>query len=77
MVQKIDFAKDFFGKQTYLTVSPELHIEATVLGTNRDGYCMTTAFCAERSKNPMHLVEFLMPEFIILKIYKNFIEHMI
>jgi asparaginyl-tRNA synthetase len=70
-------AKNFFGKRTYLTVSSQLHLEARVLGAKRDGYCMTTAFHAESSKSPMHLAEFLMPVFIILKIYKNFIEHMV
>jgi len=63
---KIDFTKDFFGRQTYLTVSSQLHLEATVLGTKRDGYCMTTAFRAEPSKSPMHLAEFLMPEWEII-----------
>lgn len=64
--EKIDFTKDFFGKRTYLTVSSQLHLEATVLGTKRDGYCMTTAFRAEPSKSPMHLAEFLMPEWEII-----------
>jgi asparaginyl-tRNA synthetase len=65
-VKSIDWSKDFFGKQTYLTVSSQLHLEATVLGTKRDSYCMTTAFRAEPSKSPMHLAEFLMPEWEII-----------
>lgn len=46
-------------------MSSQLHLEATVLGTKRDGYCMTTAFRAEPSKGPLHLAEFLMPEWEI------------
>lgn len=58
----IDFSEDFFGKRVYLTVSSQLHLEATVCGTGKDGYVMTTAFRAEQSKGPLHLAEFLMPE---------------
>lgn len=60
--KQIDFSKDFFGKRVFLTVSSQLHLEATVCGTGRDGYVMTTAFRAEPSKGPLHLAEFLMPE---------------
>lgn len=59
---KIDWSKDFLHKHLYLTVSSQLHLEATVLGTRRDGYCMTTAFRAEPSSGPLHLAEFMMPE---------------
>lgn len=61
-----DFSKDFFGKQVYLTVSSQLHLEATVLGTRLDGYCMTPAFRAEPSTGPLHLAEFLMPEWELI-----------
>lgn len=57
-----DYSKDFFGCQTYMTVSSQLHLEATVCGTLTHGYCMTTAFRAEPSTGPLHLAEFLMPE---------------
>lgn len=57
-----NYATDFFHKQVYLTVSSQLHLEATVCGTLRDGYCMTTAFRAEPSTGPLHLAEFCMPE---------------
>lgn len=59
---QIDWSQDFFHKHLYLTVSSQLHLEATVLGTRHDGYCMTTAFRAEPSSGPLHLAEFLMPE---------------
>lgn len=57
-----DNKEDFFDKPVYLTVSGQLHLEATVCGTLRDSYCMTTAFRAESSKSPLHLAEFCMPE---------------
>lgn len=63
----VDFTKDFFGKQVYLTVSSQLHLEATVCGTMNDGYCMTTAFRAEPSKGPLHLAEFCMVEWEVLE----------
>lgn len=59
---KSDHSKDFFGCQTYMTVSSQLHLEASVCGTLSDGYCMTTAFRAEPSTGFCHLAEFLMPE---------------
>lgn len=62
----IDWTKDFFGQRVYLTVSSQLHLEATVLGAKRDGYCMTTAFRAEPSDTTSHLAEFLMPEWEII-----------
>lgn len=65
-IEHQDYAKDFFSKRAFLTVSSQLHLEATVLGTKRDGYCMTTAFRAEPSKSPMHLAEFLMPEWELI-----------
>ena len=62
----INWSKDFFGKQCYMTVSSQLHLEATIIGTKRDGYCMTTAFRAEPSRGPLHLAEFLMPEWELI-----------
>lgn len=61
-----DWSKDFFGKRVFLTVSSQLHLEATVLGTKRDGYCMTTVFRAEPSNTRSHAAEFLMPEWEII-----------
>ncbi len=63
---RIDWSKDFFAKQVYLTVSSQLHLEATVLGSKRDGYCMTTAFRAEPSDTTSHLAEFCMPEWEVI-----------
>ncbi len=57
----IDYTKDFFKKQIYLTVSSQLHLEAVTCATG-NSYCMTTAFRAEPSTGLMHLAEFCMPE---------------
>ena len=62
----IDWSKDFFGKRVYLTVSSQLHLEASVLSSKRDSYCMTVAFRAEPSTSICHLAEFVMPEWEII-----------
>jgi len=56
-----DFAKDFFGKQTSLTVSGQLEGElgATALG---EIYTFGPTFRAENSNTPRHLAEFWMIE---------------
>jgi asparaginyl-tRNA synthetase len=59
---KVDFSKDFFKKQVYLTVSGQLHLEAIVCGGVNKAWTMTTAFRAEPSTGPKHLGEFWMAE---------------
>ena len=56
-----DFTKDFFGKQTSLTVSGQLEGElgATALG---EIYTFGPTFRAENSNTPRHLAEFWMIE---------------
>ena len=56
-----DFTKDFFGKQTALTVSGQLEGElgATALG---EIYTFGPTFRAENSNTPRHLAEFWMIE---------------
>jgi len=56
-----DFSKDFFGKQTSLTVSGQLEGElgATALG---EIYTFGPTFRAENSNTPRHLAEFWMIE---------------
>lgn len=58
---KIDYTKDFFGKQTSLTVSGQLEGElgATALGAI---YTFGPTFRAENSNTPRHLAEFWMVE---------------
>lgn len=60
--QLINFKKDFFEKQVFLTVSGQLHLECLVLGGLNKAWCMTTAFRAEPSHTPLHGAEFLMAE---------------
>ena len=57
----VDFAKDFFGKKTCLTVSGQLEGElgATAVG---EIYTFGPTFRAENSNTPRHLAEFWMIE---------------
>ncbi|MBO4843094.1 MAG: asparagine--tRNA ligase [Bacteroidales bacterium] len=80
----IDFTKDFFGKQTSLTVSGQLEGElgATALG---EIYTFGPTFRAENSNTPRHLAEFWMiePEMAFYDIKDNmdlaedFIKHLV
>ena len=67
-----DFSKDFFGKQTSLTVSGQLEGElgATALGNI---YTFGPTFRAENSNTPRHLAEFWMiePEMAFYEIQDN------
>ena len=79
-----DFTKDFFGKQTSLTVSGQLEGElgATALG---EIYTFGPTFRAENSNTPRHLAEFWMiePEMAFYDIEDNmdlaedFIKHLV
>ena len=79
-----DFSKDFFGKQTSLTVSGQLEGElgATALG---EIYTFGPTFRAENSNTPRHLAEFWMiePEMAFFDIRDNmdlaedFIKHLV
>ena len=79
-----DFTKDFFGKQTSLTVSGKLEGElgATALG---EIYTFGPTFRAENSNTPRHLAEFWMiePEMALYDINDNmdlaedFIKHLV
>jgi asparaginyl-tRNA synthetase len=57
---------DFFRREVFLTVSSQLHLEASILGSQRDSYCCTTAFRAEPSVTTQHLAEFAMFEWELL-----------
>ncbi|MDR0381737.1 MAG: asparagine--tRNA ligase [Oscillospiraceae bacterium] len=57
----VDFAKDFFGKQTGLTVSGQLEAEAFALAFAKT-YTFGPAFRAENSNTPRHAAEFWMIE---------------
>ncbi len=81
---RIDYGKDFFGKQTSLTVSGQLEGElgATALG---EIYTFGPTFRAENSNTPRHLAEFWMiePEMAFYDIRDNmdlaedFIKHLV
>lgn len=80
----IDYSKDFFGKETSLTVSGQLEGElgATALG---EIYTFGPTFRAENSNTPRHLAEFWMvePEMAFYDINDNmdlaedFIKHLV
>jgi len=58
---KIDYSKDFFGKETNLTVSGQLEAEAYALGLGQV-YTFGPTFRAENSNTSRHLAEFWMIE---------------
>ncbi|MDD4588744.1 MAG: asparagine--tRNA ligase, partial [Heliobacteriaceae bacterium] len=57
----VDFTRDFFGKETNLTVSGQLEGEAYCLAFNKI-YTFGPAFRAENSNTPRHAAEFWMVE---------------
>jgi len=57
----IDFSKDFFGKQTNLTVSGQLEAELGAMGLGKV-YTFGPTFRAEKSNTSRHLSEFWMIE---------------
>ena len=58
---QIDFSKDFFGKETFLTVSGQLNAEAYCLAMSKV-YTFAPTFRAENSNTSRHLAEFWMVE---------------
>ena len=56
-----DFSKDFFGKETHLTVSGQLEAEAMASGLSKV-YTFGPTFRAENSNTSRHLAEFWMIE---------------
>ncbi|MBO6047943.1 MAG: asparagine--tRNA ligase [Erysipelotrichaceae bacterium] len=60
-IDDTDFEKDFFGKEAYLTVTGQLHVEAFALAY-RDVYTFGPAFRAENSNTSRHASEFWMIE---------------
>ena len=55
----IDFRKDFFGREAFLTVSGQLNVEAYCLAMSKV-YTFGPTFRAENSNTPRHLAEFWM-----------------
>lgn len=58
---EVDFARDFFGKQTSLCVTGQLEAETYALGMGKV-YTFGPTFRAENSNTPRHLAEFWMIE---------------
>lgn len=56
-----DFSKDFFGRETFLTVSGQLNVEAYCLALSKV-YTFGPTFRAENSNTSRHLAEFWMVE---------------
>lgn len=57
----VDFGEDFFGRETFLTVSGQLNVEAYCLALDKV-YTFGPTFRAENSNTPRHLAEFWMVE---------------
>ena len=58
---EVDFSRDFFGKETFLTVSGQLNVEAYCLALSKV-YTFGPTFRAENSNTTRHLAEFWMVE---------------
>ena len=58
---KIDFAKDFFGREAFLTVSGQLNVETYCMAMSKV-YTFGPTFRAENSNTSRHLAEFWMVE---------------
>ncbi len=58
---KIDFSRDFFGKEVFLSVSGQLNVEAFALSMSKV-YTFGPTFRAENSHTTRHLAEFWMIE---------------
>ncbi|WJI14067.1 asparagine--tRNA ligase [Pseudoxanthomonas winnipegensis] len=58
---EVDFGRDFFGKETFLTVSGQLNVEAYCLALSKV-YTFGPTFRAENSNTTRHLAEFWMIE---------------
>ncbi|PCJ82848.1 MAG: asparagine--tRNA ligase [Flavobacteriales bacterium] len=69
---EIDFKKDFFGKETHLTVSGQLEAELAALALSQV-YTFGPTFRAENSNTTRHLAEFWMiePEIAFADIHDN------
>ncbi len=58
---EVDFSKDFFGKEAFLTVSGQINVEAYCLAMSKV-YTFGPTFRAENSNTTRHLAEFWMVE---------------
>jgi asparaginyl-tRNA synthetase len=58
---KVDYAQDFFGRETFLTVSGQLNVETYCMAMSKV-YTFGPTFRAENSNTSRHLAEFWMVE---------------
>jgi asparaginyl-tRNA synthetase len=58
---KVDFSQDFFGRETFLTVSGQLNVETYCMALSKV-YTFGPTFRAENSNTSRHLAEFWMVE---------------
>jgi len=58
---EVDYSQDFFGKETFLTVSGQLNVESYCLAMSKV-YTFGPTFRAENSNTSRHLAEFWMVE---------------
>ncbi|WP_226661274.1 asparagine--tRNA ligase [Microbulbifer aggregans] len=58
---EVDYSKDFFGEETFLTVSGQLNVESYCLALSKV-YTFGPTFRAENSNTTRHLAEFWMVE---------------
>ena len=58
---KVDFSKDFFGREAFLTVSGQLNVETYACALSKV-YTFGPTFRAENSNTRRHLAEFWMIE---------------
>ena len=54
---RVDFARDFFGREAFLTVSAQLNVETYCLALTKV-YTFGPAFRVENSNTRRHLAEF-------------------
>ncbi len=68
----VDFGEDFFGEETFLTVSGQLNVESYCLAL-KNVYTFGPTFRAENSNTSRHLAEFWMiePEIAFADIHDN------
>jgi len=68
----VDFSKDFFGKEAFLTVSGQLNVEGYCLALSKV-YTFGPTFRAENSNTSRHLAEFWMiePELAFADLHDN------
>ncbi len=59
--EPVDYARDFFGKRSYLSVSGQLNVETYCMALGKV-YTFGPTFRAENSNTPRHLAEFWMIE---------------